>query len=756
MPLPVPLLDDRRADDLVAELLARIPAHTPEWTHPAVGDPGRTLIELFAWLGDTLLYRANQVPERQRRVFLNLLGIGLKPARPARGLVALRLPDDGRETLALAARATLARPVPFETLQEVHVAPVAGEVYLKQRVGADTHPELADTLAQLGQLYGGRSLDAYQTQALFADGAVPAGVDIVADSVDASLWIALLAPKPQGGEVLAALRDRCAAQLERRPLNVGLVPALTVPDDQQPVGERERIASTWEVSVADGTNPAATDYQTLDLAREAGADGTDGLRRAGIVRLAMPGRELIGVGSAARGIDARSGVDDEPPRLDDPDRQQRLVAWLRLKAAPGVQRLRIAWAGLHAVQIEQLVTSRGLVVAQTSGNPGERITLPLRNVDAGSLQIEVAEPGQGYDAWQRVDDLALLSHRADVARDARAYELDAEAGELRLGDGMRGRLPAAGSRVRLVTARAGGGRAGNLPPGVLKDISATTIAADGGSGQVVSNLKVLQPLATAGGEDAETVDAAQARIPALLRHRDRAVTADDYATLARETPGMDVGRVEVLPRFAPRQRAFGIPGVVSVMVLPGTVDGAVGQAPNPRADRPLIEAVHAWLEPRRPLATELNVIGCEYVPIAVAVAVGLRDGAPPDATLAAVRQAIRRLLWPLAPGGFDGGGWPLGRPVSDRELEVEAARVPGIATVAGVNLFTGGPGVPGGWVLAPRDASGQQVAIQPWQLPELMQVVVDTGNTVPTRLGSDATGGGNGTRVAVPVIVDLC
>ena len=82
MPLPVPQLDDRRFDDLVAELLARIPAHTPEWTNPRVGDPGRTLIELFAFLGDTLLYRANQVPERQRRVFLNLLGLGLKAGAP--------------------------------------------------------------------------------------------------------------------------------------------------------------------------------------------------------------------------------------------------------------------------------------------------------------------------------------------------------------------------------------------------------------------------------------------------------------------------------------------------------------------------------------------------------------------------------------------------------------------------------------------------------------------------------------------------
>jgi hypothetical protein len=57
-----PSLDDRSYEDLVAELVSRIPAHTPEWTNPVPGDPGRTLIELFAWLTDTLLYRANLIP----------------------------------------------------------------------------------------------------------------------------------------------------------------------------------------------------------------------------------------------------------------------------------------------------------------------------------------------------------------------------------------------------------------------------------------------------------------------------------------------------------------------------------------------------------------------------------------------------------------------------------------------------------------------------------------------------------------------
>src|SRR5204863_6550305 len=89
MPLQPPALDDRSYDELLQDLLASIPAHTPEWTSPQQGDPGRTLLELFAWLGDALLYRANLLPEKQRLVFLKLLGITMQPAAAARGLIAL-------------------------------------------------------------------------------------------------------------------------------------------------------------------------------------------------------------------------------------------------------------------------------------------------------------------------------------------------------------------------------------------------------------------------------------------------------------------------------------------------------------------------------------------------------------------------------------------------------------------------------------------------------------------------------------------
>src|SRR5689334_2914089 len=89
MPITIPSIDDRRYQDLLNEALARIPVHTPEWTNFNKSDPGVTLVEIFAFLTETLLYRSNQIPERNRRKFLKLLGMPLEPASAARGLVAI-------------------------------------------------------------------------------------------------------------------------------------------------------------------------------------------------------------------------------------------------------------------------------------------------------------------------------------------------------------------------------------------------------------------------------------------------------------------------------------------------------------------------------------------------------------------------------------------------------------------------------------------------------------------------------------------
>lgn len=766
MPILPPRLDDRSFDDLVEDLIARIPAHTPEWTNPRLGDPGRTLLELFAWLGDALLYRANLIPERQRLVFLKLLGERLRPARPATTLVSLAFAQPTElDALTLAAGAQVKGPLPFETLAETTVVPVVAEAYIKEPLDEAAQQRMAEVLAGLQHVH--RLADAprgYLATPLFVDGqAVRDGIDVFAASADRALWLALLAPaaaRPDAQpdtnhRARAALGggDRAAAAL----LSVGVVPAIRAPALFEEIGPRARVPVLWEI-VTRGRGLFDTDYLSLEPLPGAGRDTTAGLTRAGVLQLPLPDESLIWAPSNDVGENPRAGVGDAPPRLDDPERAARLIGWLRLRPAPGsgVASLPLSWIGINAVEVDQRTTLTGRVLGVSDGAPDQAFALPAGSPDAATLIVQVEEPGLGYRSWQRVDDLAAIAADPVLAREAPAFELDAEAGTLRFGDGVRGRVPEREMRVRLAYGRFGGGRAGNLPAGGLTELGAARLV---GPARALPALRVTQPLAAEGGEDAETLAQAEARIPTLLRHRERAVTADDYRALAAATPGTDVGRVEVLPRFKPRERRFDVPGVVSVIVLPAR---APARAPNPRPDRPFIERVHAQLAARTPLATELYVIGCEYVAFGVSVAVVLRDGHGRETVLFEVREALQRLLWPLAPGGPAGAGWPLGRTVRARELEVEVSRVAGVAEVAGLNLFERAliDARPQWRALARNPADGtQQLVLAAWQLPELLSVVaVDRadGGGAPDDLSAAPNPFADELAVTVPIVPEVC
>ena len=77
------VLDDLRFQELVSEARTRIARHSPGWTEHNVSDPGITLIELFAWFTDILLYRVNRIPEQLHLALLELVGVTPAPPRQA-------------------------------------------------------------------------------------------------------------------------------------------------------------------------------------------------------------------------------------------------------------------------------------------------------------------------------------------------------------------------------------------------------------------------------------------------------------------------------------------------------------------------------------------------------------------------------------------------------------------------------------------------------------------------------------------------
>ncbi|MCB1942053.1 MAG: baseplate J/gp47 family protein, partial [Candidatus Accumulibacter sp.] len=653
--------------------------------------------------------------------------------------------------------------VPFETLAETTLLPVAAEAWYKQPLADTDAARMEAVIAGLQKVHRiDGAAKGYLASPLFEGGQAAGGdgVDVFATSVDRALWLALMAPAAARPEQQTVVNSAARAALgggdsgATAMLSVGVVPAIAAPALFEEVGQRARVSVLWEVvsQAADGVN---ADYLTVEPVPGDANDTTAGLTRPGVLRLPMPDESLIWAPANDVGENPRAGVGDNPPRLDDPDKAARLIGWLRLRPQPGsgVASLRLAWVGVNAVAVDQRNTIEGRVLGVSTGAADQLFQLPAGSVDADSLRIEVEESGRGYQPWARVDDLAAISANPVVAREAAVFELDAEAGSLRFGDGVRGRVPERQMRIRLAHGRFGGGRAGNLPAASLSEVSSARLV---GAPRSLPAIKVVQPLATEGGEDAETLALAEQRIPSTLRHRERAVTADDYRRLAQEVPGTDVARVEVMPRFKPRERRFDVPGVVSVMVLPAQT---FGKAPNPRPDRPFIERVHAHLSVRAPLATELYVIGCEYLPLGVSVGVTIRDGFARETVLFELREALRRLLWPLPPHGPGGSGWALGRTVRERELEVEVSRVAGVAEVGGVNLFARAEvDGKGEWRLLTRNTPDgtQSLQLAAWQLPELLSVVaVDNpagSSGAPGDLSAVANPFADDTAVAVPVV----
>jgi hypothetical protein len=82
MPVPQLNLDDRTFDQLAAEARALIPKYFPTWTDYNPSDPGITLLELFAFLMEAVIYQINRVPERSLERFAALVGVKRSAGEP--------------------------------------------------------------------------------------------------------------------------------------------------------------------------------------------------------------------------------------------------------------------------------------------------------------------------------------------------------------------------------------------------------------------------------------------------------------------------------------------------------------------------------------------------------------------------------------------------------------------------------------------------------------------------------------------------
>jgi Baseplate J-like protein len=761
MPIPPPALDTRTFKDLVAEMLGRIPIHNPEWTNFNRADPGVTILEVAAFLLENDIYVANQIPERNRRKFLQLLGLPLQPGTAARGLVSFTNVRAAAQTLTLNEGLEVrAGPVPFRTTRGLDVLPVEGAAYFKRAV------DRPDLLSYYQLLHASQTVpppavavSLYQTTPLPADGFSPD------DAIDKSLWIALLARPTEKDDL-----DGVRRELAGRTLSLGVVPRLELDGRTLPPQGTSAGSAPGNLRVLLPKLPAGgllpddartPEYQALDVRAV-----DDVLTTPGAVEVTLPSTPLE-LSLWANLGPLESGVGDFPPAIDDTEQAARLLTWLRVRSP-----VDLLWVGLNCAAVTQRSHVSAEALPDGTGEPDQTVTLSRAPVLPGTLALTLTkdQPDAPAEQWEEIDELLAAGPEvvapdprlppgttSKVSGPSKVFALDAESGTVRFGDGQRGARPAAGARLR-ADYDFGVGRSGNVGGGAIST-----------SPGLPAGFTVQNPIPTWGGADAEAVDEGEKQIPRYLQHRDRLVSAEDFEVLAFRTPGVDLARVEVLPAFHP-DLSPSLPGdaagVVTLLLLP-KYDPVNPAAPQP--DRAFLDAVACWLEPRRLVTTEVVLRGPAYVPVQVAIALEVVAGVAAATALEAVKQAVRAFLSPLPAAGSSplddraallstpvagaaARGWPLGKPVVALELQAVISRVQGVQLVYPVALYR----------VTPATSSGgrakleklDSVPIDGLQLPQLLAIDVAVGDTPPefADAGSVAPAG----TVPVPIIPEEC
>jgi predicted phage baseplate assembly protein len=456
MTLPIPTLDDRRYADIVAEAKALIPRYTPEWNNFNESDPGITLLQLFAWMTEMLVFRVNQIPEHAYLKFLELLDIRLAPAEPARAELTFTLVDPAPArveipigTRVAAASAAGGAPVVFET--------DAGLVALGASLAAIVVYDgfaYEDVTALVGR--GGEFEPLGPNPAV--DAALLLGFDYPHDFP--TLELDLLAVVP--ADAAAAKTVTC---------DLGC-------DDVIPPGQLQ-----WEFW--DGAA-----WEPLGLGRDASRAFT----RTGHISVSVTGTRM-----------ARRSVQPGTPA--------RYWIRARLTGAQYDVAPRLAAILTNTVSATQAQTITGEVLGGSDGTPHQTFRVSFTPVLAGTLVVEVDE-GSGPVRWLEVEDLAASSP------DDPAFTPDRATGAIAFGDNEHGRIPVANPAQPAGNIRAsyrfGGGAAGNLPPltltelqGAVDGVDSVTNrfpAEDGSDAETVAEAETRAPLALKARDRAVTAD----------------------------------------------------------------------------------------------------------------------------------------------------------------------------------------------------------------------------------------------------------
>jgi hypothetical protein len=365
------------------------------------------------------------------------------------------------------------------------------------------------------------------------------------------------------------------------------------------------------------------------------------------------------------------------------------LIWLRL--LPGGMATTQTWQPalggiyLNAVYAKSTETLTRELLGSADGSPNLTVTLARPPVLDGTLELRVCEPlgeeelealkdkdpnlvvTEGSDywvLWKQVDDTA------DQPAGERVYSLDESTGEIQFGDGAHGMIPPIGrdSIVAFSYQR-------TEPPTPGSD----AVPANGIPGRTTLNLvspvetveSVTTAADSAGGSAPENNKTVLEFGYARLRHRDRALTLEDFEDLALESS----------PSIA-QAHAFSLPRgrVQIILVMRGNPLPTLSQIRELR--RNLLSQAPAALA----LPEALTVSGPTLRKLRIKLILEV-ESLDKAADLSVEVKVRLTALFDTLTGNLSGDGWPLGLTPAEDVVAAKISDAPGLASTTSITFF---------------------------------------------------------------------
>ncbi len=291
-----------------------------------------------------------------------------------------------------------------------------------------------------------------------------------------------------------------------------------------------------------------------------------------------------------------------------------------------------------------------LMVRELEAPPDDEREVIIQKQDDDAIQEIYDENGNLIEVWIRWREVDNFYASGPDSRD---YVLDHVSGTISFGDGVNGLIPPRGrDNIKCTEYQFGGGFIENLCIDTINELRTSIPYIDS-----VTNIE-----AAAGGADAETIEEVKERGPQTLKHRDRAVTWEDYEWLVKQS-STAISRVKCIS--AKDSSTAGKVKVIIVPYKPGEI--------KPFPSRALIRQVENYLY-QRGLATltsiaipQVKILGPGYVEVSIEATVVPEDINQAPIVESQVGKNLTRFLHPLN-GGPEGKGWPFGRDIFISEI----------------------------------------------------------------------------------------